>query len=216
MNTTPQTLPTGTLRIMNSGEERNPEIYFNCSEHYQLVDEAVGKLITAKFRPNWVFALTNGGASIGLIIARCFKLNPAYWSVASYSDPASGVGAGKRRKEVCLAQHISWVSPDGLQNVLPSRLDGNVLIVDDLVDSDSTLPAAKTDLRRRFEGDFNLKTLCLWRKLYPDFLHPDAVPGVADFMVMDIGPESGTGRVPWIKQYHEWVVDRLKAKYSLE
>lgn len=204
MITLERTYELGTLRIEADG----PKLYFSNDEHSRLIKKAKKFLAAANYRPDWVVTFTNGGAFIAPIIARCFGLNPVYWSACGY-EARNFTAGGTRRKATTLAETTSWVSPDGTQRKLPGQLTGRVLLVDDLIDSKETLNRASAELHKQYGDGFTIKTLCLWRKLYPDRPVPDV-----DFVTMDVRPEPTTKQVPWIVQWHERLVEELLADHT--
>lgn len=122
--------------------------YISWEEYYNLI-----KGLAEQLEPevkngniNQILALARGGTIVGDALSRIFNLPLAIMFTSSY-------GLDNKRSELIVGDAIAKQ-----YNLLNSKL----LIVDDLVDSGSTLLKLKNDFEKK-EG-FNVMTAVIWKK----------------------------------------------------
>lgn len=106
-----------------------------------------------------ILCLARGGLMPGDIFSRIFQVPLAILSTSSYRDKE-----GTLRGRLDIANHVT--TPAG-------TLSGRILLLDDLVDSGTTLSAVQTHLRNDFPEVTEVRSAVIWCKessaMRPDF-----------------------------------------------
>ena len=138
---------------------------YNYNEYFNLIDTLVSKV--SGFNPvgcnfNCVIGLLRGGYLPAEAISRCLETPLAIAKISSYND--------KVRCPIFLCEEI----------INKDLIRGNVLIVDDLIDSGNTLKFFVNYLKVQYNVD-SVKTAVLWNKEVKRDIEPDfysiKVPG---------------------------------------
>lgn len=115
---------------------------------------AIEELIVLVHRSGWQFdqvlCLARGGLRPGDVFSRVFRVPLAILSVSSYHK-----GAARKRGDLDIAHHITM--PTG-------TLRGRVLLVDDLVDSGTTLENVQVHLQENFPEVIEVRSAVIWYK----------------------------------------------------
>jgi len=158
-----------------------PELRVDWEEYYRLIERLALQIHQSGYAFDSLLCLARGGLRAGDVISRIFERPLAVLTVSSYRAQA-----GTRRGELRIAAAISSID---------DQLRGKVLLVDDLVDSGTTLAGVVRYLRERSVHIGELRTAVIWLKGCSQF-RPEYV---ASYL-----PES-----PWIHQPFE-VYDHLR------
>lgn len=142
---------------MSTSSEKDLWVTWN---EYQCLIEALAQVV---YESGWQFdqvlCLARGGLRPGDIISRIFDVPLAILSTSSYREQAGTV-----QGRLDIAKHITSTK---------SPLAGNILLVDDLVDSGGTLHDVEQLLKQGFHGVVEVKSAVIWYKacssVKPDF-----------------------------------------------
>ena len=106
-----------------------------------------------------ILCLARGGLRVGDQLSRIYDLPLAILATSSYRE-----AAGTEQGELDIAQYITMTRGD---------LSGNVLLVDDLVDSGVTLARVQEHLKERYPAVTAVRSAVLWykacSKVKPDY-----------------------------------------------
>ncbi|HHP7231326.1 MAG TPA: phosphoribosyltransferase [Xenococcaceae cyanobacterium] len=133
------------------------DLSISWTEYHQKIEQLAIKIYQSGWKGDRIVCLAKGGLRVGDILCRLFDQPLAVLSSASYK--------GKTRGEIVFSQHLSMTE---------SSLTGNILLVDDLVDSGISLQQALIWLKQRYGDQINeIKTAVIWYKacsvIAPDY-----------------------------------------------
>lgn len=97
-----------------------------------------------------IVCLARGGMRVGDVISRIYDVPLGILATSSYRE-----AAGTQQGDLDIAQYIT---------ITRGTLDGNVLLVDDMVDTGKTFMRVRDHLRAQFPAITDLKTAVLWWK----------------------------------------------------
>lgn len=97
-----------------------------------------------------IVCLARGGMRVGDVISRIYDVPLGILATSSYRE-----AAGTEQGDLDIAQYIT---------ITRGTLDGNVLLVDDMVDTGKTFMRVRDHLRAQFPAITELKTAVLWWK----------------------------------------------------
>jgi hypoxanthine phosphoribosyltransferase len=125
-------------------------LWVNWDDYHRSVD----RLALLVYESGWTFdmilCLARGGLRVGDQLSRIFDLPLAILATSSYRE-----AAGTQQGELDIAEYIT---------VTRGSLGGNVLLVDDLVDSGVTLARVQQHLASRFPAIGTVRSAVLWYK----------------------------------------------------
>ena len=120
-------------------------------EHYHRMIERLALQVHASgYRFDSLLCLARGGLRVGDVISRLFEVPLAILATSSYR-----AAAGTEQGTLDIAEYITTTG---------GELHGNLLLVDDLVDSGVTLARVVDHLRGRFPALREVRTAVLWYK----------------------------------------------------
>lgn len=191
-------------------DKNRPILQLNWSQYELLVGRALRAMTHAKYRPDLIIYILNGGW-FGSALARVLRKPDAVTRARSYTDPPKGA-IGRRKRNVRFTRDFLFFDPKTNQ---PMRLTKKiwcykrVLIIDDLDDSGRTLHKAEILLRKWFEGKiFDIKTLCLCHKSCSNYS--------VDFVGQTVPSHWGKYSKPmWIDQPLEALERKLRKQYKV-
>lgn len=158
-------------------------LWVSWDEYHRAIEDLVIKVHASGWKFDQVLCLARGGLRPGDVFSRLFKLPLAILSISSYRE-----AAGTKQGDLDIASHITSTA---------GPLSGNILLVDDLVDSGVTLQKVQEHLATHFPLVKEVKSAVIWYKacsvMEPDFY-------------LDYLPES-----PWIHQPFEGYDDLTPA-----
>ncbi len=161
--------------VQPQSDEQN--LWVSWPEYHALI----GQLALMVYESGWQFdkilCLARGGLRVGDQLSRIYDVPLAILATSSYRE-----AVGTVRGELDIAQYIT---------VTRGELTGNVLLVDDLVDSGVTLARVTEHLQTRYPAITGVRSAVLWHK---------ACSAVAPDYAVSFLPSN-----PWIHQpFEEW------------
>lgn len=145
------------------------DLFVSWSDYHQTIEKLAAQIYESNWRFDQVLAVGRGGLRIGDTVSRLFKVPMAVVQARSVS--------GSELSDVRLSRHIAMVE---------DRLGPRVLVVDDLLDSGTTLALAK---ERAVREGAEVRTAVLWRKACASF--------EPDYCVRQLDGD------PWVHQPYE-------------
>jgi len=131
------------------------DLYVDWDEYHCLVEN----LCLLVHRSNWHFdsllCLARGGLRVGDVISRIYDVPLAILAASSYR-----AAAGTRQGQLDIGEYITMTS---------DALRGNLLLVDDLVDSGVTLARVVSHLKERYAKVEEVRTGVIWYKACSTF-----------------------------------------------
>jgi hypothetical protein len=136
------------------------DLYINWKQYYQAIESLAIKIYQSKWKFDYIICIAKGGLRLGDILSRIYDLPLGVLFVSSYRDINDRV-----RKEIKFSEHLA---------MLEGKLEGCILLVDDLVDSGISLELSIAWLQKRFEANISeIRTGVLWYKksstIVPDY-----------------------------------------------
>lgn len=165
------------------------DLYVSWDEYHHLVERLALSVHESGWRFDALLCLARGGLRVGDIISRIYDMPLAILAASSYR-----AAAGRTQGDLDIAQYITTTG---------GELQGNLLLVDDLVDSGITLARVIEHLKQRYPAVTEVRTAVLWYKgcssFSPDYYveHLPTNPWIHQpFEVYDaMGPEKLAARV---------------------
>lgn len=134
------------------------DLWISWDEYHELI----GRLALQVHQSGWKFdkivCLARGGMRVGDVISRIYDVPLGILATSSYRE-----AAGTVQGQLDIAQYIT---------ITRGTLDGNVLLVDDMVDTGLTFGRVRDHLRAEFPDIVELRTAVLWWKGHSSF-EPD-------------------------------------------
>lgn len=135
------------------------DLWVSWQEYERAIEALALKIHQSGWHFDLILCLARGGLRPGDILSRIFNLPLAILSTSSYREEA-----GRKQGELDIAHHIS---------ISKGKIAGNVLLIDDLVDSGITLQQVHRRLNEQFPDVNDIKTAVIWYKacsiFVPDF-----------------------------------------------
>ncbi len=131
------------------------DLYVTWDEYHRLIE----RLSLAIHESGWQFdsllCLARGGLRVGDIISRIYDMPLAILAASSYRE-----AAGRSQGELDIGEYITMTQ---------GKLQGRLLLVDDLVDSGVTLGRVVEHLKERFPALDEVRTAVIWHKACSTF-----------------------------------------------
>ena len=135
------------------------DLWVSWDEYHRAIETLALKVHDSGWKFDHVLCLARGGMRPGDIFSRVFDVPLAILSTSSYREEEGTV-----RGDLDIAKYITMTR---------GALSGNVLLVDDLVDSGVTLEKVQHHLRTNFPEVTAVKSAVIWLKacsiVTPDF-----------------------------------------------
>lgn len=159
-------------------------------QYHQLIEELAVKVAKSGWKFDQILCLARGGVRPGDIMSRIFDIPLSIMSTSSYRE-----NAGKVQGQLTIGNGIAATTPG---------LAGNILLVDDLLDSGVTMQKVLVYLKDNYPDIKEIRSAVLWVKgvsvMQPDYF--------SEFL-----PTS-----PWIHQpfekYDSMDIDTLVKSYA--
>jgi uncharacterized protein len=178
----------GAHRVTQATET---DLWITWAQYDDLIEQLAVQVQQSGFQFDQILCLARGGMRIGDVLSRVFKIPLAILATSSYRD-AKGTAQGALN----IAQQITSTA---------GPLSGNILLVDDLVDSGVTFSSVRDHLLHSFPLVTLIKTAVLWQKA--------ASAVKPDYVVVALETN------PWIHQpfehYDTLTLSALVEKWSL-
>ncbi len=134
-------------------------LYVDWEHYHRKVEQLALQVHDSGYRFDSLLCLARGGLRIGDVFSRLYDVPLAILAASSYRQ-----AAGTRQGALDIAEFITTTG---------AALHGNLLLVDDLVDSGVTLARVIEHLRRRYPALQEVRTAVLWYKavstIRPDY-----------------------------------------------
>ncbi len=123
--------------------------------YHRLIERLALQIHESGYQFDAILCLARGGLRVGDVLSRIFDRPLAILATSSYRE-----AAGTQQGRLDIAEYITMTS---------GRLEGKVLLIDDLVDSGVTLQRVTEHLRTRFAAVTEVRTAVLWHKALSAF-----------------------------------------------
>ena len=165
------------------------DLYISWTEYHTKIEQLAIKILQAGWECDHIVCLAKGGLRVGDILCRIFDKPLAILSTSSYGSFSEE--NHPTRSKIIFSEHLA---------MLEESLAGNILLVDDLVDSGISLRESKNWLRDRYGEEITeIRTAVIWYK---------SCSAIAPDYYVDYLPDN-----PWIHQpferYESMTVDQL-------
>lgn len=128
-------------------------------KHYnQLIERLALTIYESGWKFDKIVCLARGGVRVGDVISRIYDVPLGILATSSYRE-----AAGTQQGSLDIAQFIT---------ITRGTLDGNVLLLDDMVDTGLTFKRVRDHLREQFPAITELRTGVLWWKGHSE-VEPD-------------------------------------------
>lgn len=141
------------MKALPQSTER--DLWVSWSDYHDLIEQLVLLVDQAGIQFDHILCLARGGLRVGDVLSRVLDLPLSILAASSYRS-----AAGTEQGKLSLAPFIT-----GAQG----PLSGNVLVVDDLVDSGVTLAEVVAELSRAYPAVTKVCTAVLWYKAVSSF-----------------------------------------------
>ena len=172
---------------MTLPQSTDQDLWVDWPAYHALIERLALQVHEADWEFDQILCLARGGLRIGDVLSRIFDRPLAILTTSSYRNDA-----GTTQDTLHIAHSVTSTA---------ARLEGRVLLVDDMVDSGVTLAKVCEHLRLHYSGITELRTGVLWFKAQSCF--------TPDFFVHRLETN------PWIHQPFE-IYDMLKPEALLD
>ncbi|HEY9695783.1 MAG TPA: phosphoribosyltransferase [Trichocoleus sp.] len=137
-----------------------PDLYVSWSDYHQQIEQLALKIYQSNWKFNQIICLARGGLRVGDILSRIFDQPLAILSTASYGGENNQV-----RSSIIFSHDLTMTT---------ANLGSHILLVDDLVDSGTSLKKTYSWLDRKY-GFYieEIRSAVLWYKacsvIAPDY-----------------------------------------------
>jgi hypoxanthine phosphoribosyltransferase len=142
---------------MNQSDEKH--LWVSWDEYHRAIERLALQVHESGWKFDQILCLARGGVRPGDVLSRIFDVPLAILSTSSYREEA-----GTKQGELDIAKYITMTK---------GSLKGNVLVVDDLVDSGVTLVKVQEHLKENFKEVAEVKSAVIWVKacssMKPDY-----------------------------------------------
>ncbi|RQT09527.1 phosphoribosyltransferase [Burkholderia contaminans] len=162
---------------MTDPRNDDKNLWVGWGEYHRLIELLALQVHASGWKFDQILCLARGGLRVGDQLSRIYDVPLAILATSSYRE-----AAGTEQGDLDIAQYITMTR---------GNLAGNVLLVDDLVDSGVTLARVQEHLKERYPSVTAVRSAVLWykgcSKVKPDY-HTQFLP-----------------TNPWIHQpFEEW------------
>lgn len=136
------------------------DLYVSWSEYHQKIEQLAAKIYQSSWNFNQIVCLARGGLRIGDILSRIYEQPMAILAVSSYTGPN-----WRDRGKIKFSRDLTMTT---------DKLGSNLLLVDDLVDSGTSLKESINWLNNHYGADIEvIRTAVIWYKacsiITPDY-----------------------------------------------
>jgi uncharacterized protein len=143
---------------MSSPARSESDLYVDWDQYHRSIEELCLLVHESDWRFDSLLCLARGGLRVGDVISRIYDVPLAILAASSYR-----AAAGTRQGQLDIGEYITMTS---------DVLSGNLLLVDDLVDSGVTLSRVVAHLKSRYPAIEEVRTAVIWYKACSTF-RPD-------------------------------------------
>ena len=141
------------------------DLWVTWAQYDDLIEQLAVQVQQSGVQFDQIVCLARGGMRVGDVLSRLFKVPLAILAANSYRD-----GTGTEQGALNIAPQITSTA---------GPLCGNILLVDDLVDSGVTFSSVRNHLLQSFPLIASIKTAVLWQKA-ASVVKPDYVVAALD------------------------------------
>ncbi len=139
-----------TMIAMADPRNDDENLWVSWDEYHRLVELLAIAVHDSGWKFDRILCLARGGLRVGDQLSRIYNLPLAVLATSSYRE-----AAGMLQGELDIAQYVTMAR---------GELSGNVLLVDDLVDSGVTLARVQQHLNARYPAVTAVRSAVLWYK----------------------------------------------------
>jgi len=140
-------------------QSTDKDLWVDWPQYHALIERLALVIHQSDWQFDQILCLARGGLRVGDVLSRIFDKPLAILTTSSYRD-----AAGTTQGSLDIAQFVTMTA---------ERLEGRVLLIDDMVDSGVTLERVCEHLKLRYPAITELRTGVLWFKAHscisPDF-----------------------------------------------
>src|SRR5690625_644851 len=122
------------MRNVPSSTDR--DLWISWDDYHRLIEQLALQIHESGWKFDKILCLARGGMRVGDVISRIFDVPLGILATSSYRE-----AAGTLQGQLDIAQYIT---------ITRGSLDGNVLLVDDMVDTGLTFRGVRDHLREQF------------------------------------------------------------------
>ncbi len=131
------------------------DLYVSWEDYHRLIEQLALQVYESGYKFDCILCLARGGLRVGDVISRIYDKPLAILAASSYRE-----AAGTQQGLLDIGEFITKTG---------GEMEGQVLLVDDLVDSGVTLTRVIAHLKQRFPKIVEIRTAVLWYKAISTF-----------------------------------------------
>jgi uncharacterized protein len=135
------------------------DLWVSWDDYHQLIEQLALQIHESSWHFDVILCLARGGLRVGDVLSRIYDKPLAILSTSSYRE-----AGGTQQGELDISKYITMTK---------GEFGGNVLLVDDLVDSGLTLERVGVHLKQHYPTVQTVKSAVIWYKacsqIKPDF-----------------------------------------------
>lgn len=134
------------------------DLWVSWKQYNELIERLALQIHESDWKFDKIVCLARGGMRVGDVVSRIYDVPLGILATSSYRE-----AAGTQQGSLDIAQFIT---------ITRGTLDGNVLLIDDMVDTGLTFKRVRDHLRNQFPAITELRTGVLWWKGHSE-VEPD-------------------------------------------
>ncbi|HLS50536.1 MAG TPA: phosphoribosyltransferase [Burkholderiaceae bacterium] len=143
---------------MNLPQSTDSDLWVSWDGYHKLIERLALSIHESGWKFEKIICLARGGMRVGDVLSRIFDVPLGILATSSYRE-----AAGTEQGTLDIAQFIT---------ITRGTLDGNVLLVDDMVDTGTTFIRVGEHLREQYPAITEMRSAVLWWKGHSK-AHPD-------------------------------------------
>lgn len=143
---------------MSQHQNTESDLWVSWKQYNELIERLALQIHESDWKFDKIVCLARGGMRVGDVISRIYDVPLGILATSSYRE-----AAGTQQGSLDIAQFIT---------ITRGTLDGNVLLIDDMVDTGLTFKRVRDHLRNQFPAITELRTGVLWWKGHSE-VEPD-------------------------------------------
>lgn len=143
---------------MSQHQNTESDLWVSWKQYNELIERLALQIHESDWKFDKIVCLARGGMRVGDVVSRIYDVPLGILATSSYRE-----AAGTQQGTLDIAQFIT---------ITRGTLDGNVLLIDDMVDTGLTFKRVRDHLRNQFPAITELRTGVLWWKGHSE-VEPD-------------------------------------------
>ncbi|HHU93964.1 MAG TPA: phosphoribosyltransferase [Alcaligenaceae bacterium] len=143
---------------MSLHQNTDSDLWVSWQQYNELIERLALQIHESGWKFDKIVCLARGGMRVGDVVSRIYDVPLGILATSSYRE-----AAGTQQGALDIAQFIT---------ITRGTLDGNVLLIDDMVDTGLTFKRVRDHLRNQFPAITELRTGVLWWKGHSE-VEPD-------------------------------------------